>query len=276
MSRSRNITRPPRGNGKAWSNWLGREWVLEERREEAARRNRRRERDLALDEQQVAYLDGDEPANTPECVDFEVTPGYRLAGRVEDPYEEPLADWERELLGLDDEGNYSSERADAYDGGVDLDEDDRVDEACDDYDLDDLANGSNWMEACTLSEVAQAMPEGFSVIEVTRDRTSGKAAGNYRVYELARKMGIDSKHLVWALRLDGEWVRSHMSYVADPVADLYFEYRGWFQEKFGQRTTPETWAQKRERLDAEAKRYDDERAARLLAERVGTNPFRGL
>ena len=46
-----------------------------------------------------------------------------------------------------------------------------------------------------------------------------------RVYELARSLGLPPRDVVDRLRADGEWVESHLSTVADPVADRYLPDR---------------------------------------------------
>ena len=46
-----------------------------------------------------------------------------------------------------------------------------------------------------------------------------------RVYELARSLGLPPRDLVNELRADGEWVESHLSTVAAPVAGRYLRNR---------------------------------------------------
>lgn len=118
------------------------------------------------------------------------------------PYvEEPLADWERELLNGDPEYPYYGERDEEYE--------------------------SDFLPVLTISEAFQNLgddgwhiegPRAYDSTAWMREHEWQRKEHYTRVYELARTCGVPSNTLVRELRLSGTFVKTHMSLVANPVA----------------------------------------------------------
>ena len=169
-----------------------------------------------------APIDLDERYTMRECVsEWEYLHTHAPANEP-DWAEEPLADWERELLGQS------------------------VAEPVDD-DEDWPTDWTAWLTT-PPQEFFDAVGNAY-VLEGpdgSRDRTSGKADGYLRAYELARLVGINTAHMVEYLRdVHGEWVAGPTAYVALPVCERMVSLADDLQAEYGRRDMPVTWAEQR-------------------------------
>lgn len=126
---------------------------------------------------------------------------------------EPLADWERELLGGDPE----------------------PEEDEDEEDLD--TDWTPWMPTLSVKQAYDQMGDGWHVegaMPVSRNM-----GGYIRVHELAFQIGVSSKSLLAFLRTTNEYVSNHLSYLALPVADRIRAEADDLIEEYGPReSTP--------------------------------------
>ncbi|NUS01995.1 MAG: hypothetical protein HOV97_05460 [Nonomuraea sp.] len=201
----------------------------------------------------------------PECTDGPYD--FYVDERVSMPVEEALAEWEWELL-RGDEGNhatYADYLADherkareprlAWSSDVEdvearaweaqralerYQEREREEEAWDDV-------PETFLAPVSPRELRDLFPDGgFTIEGPSRDRTSGKADGYLRAYELARLVGINTAHMVEYLRdVHGEWVAGPTAYVALPVCERMVSLADDLQAEYGRRDTPVTWAEQR-------------------------------
>lgn len=174
--------------------------------------------------------------------------------------EEPLADWELTLLNGDDiEDDFTplwdSSAPDANWG--EQDEEDFWPEQ----------DETPWF-AMPLDQFFEDMHGFWHVEGPSMTRPEPTREGHYvRVWQLAEDLCVESKHVIEVLRLAGEYVKSHQSYVAKPVADAVMLGREWIVAKYGEREDP--------KVDVTTTlRYlllqEDQRAK---AGRPGPNPF---
>lgn len=118
------------------------------------------------------------------------------------------------------------------------------------YDEDADLDYEPWLPVMSISDAYQELGDGFTIEGPSRPWKEVKSEHYVRVYELAREVGIEAKHLVADLRLNGEYVHSHMSLVAVPVADYLVDIREVLIESYGPREErPLTWAQERAEWD---------------------------
>lgn len=108
-------------------------------------------------------------------------------------------------------------------------------------------------------EFFAAMGDAWVIEGPSTTRPEPTREGHYvRVCDMAREVGIDSKHMVEHLRLSGEYVRNHLSWVALPVAQRVYDE---------ERATGALVARYGRRKATEADHYDDlRRLRRLLSE----------
>lgn len=218
----------------------------------------------AVEEGIIAHLDMDERAQfTRECDEgdrmFEMYAGT-----------EPLAEWEWELLRdptdtgiyadyLDDFHGMLDERTDAEDLAHYGDPANYVDHDEEDLDSEDP---SAWL-AIPSAEFFDAVGNAF-VIEGPTIQPEPIRAGHYRrVWELARETGVPSKALVDFLRVGGEYVKTHQSYVAEPVCERILSNSGALRIALGTRAAWDRYNPSDTAVDALRER--------LLSIRPGTN-----
>lgn len=161
-----------------------------------------------------------------------------------------MADWEIALLtGIDQEEVADVVWTSLESEVIDLHERTVLVEVDEDEGYDEHYAGS-WL----TGTIAEAFPDGAFTIEgpaTQRDRSSGKADAHMRVYELAREVGIETRHMVEFLRVvEGEWVAGQTAYVALPVCERMLDLADDLRAEYGQRATPKTWAQQRTAWDA--------------------------
>lgn len=141
--------------------------------------------------------------------------------------DEPVAEWEFDLLTGDSDGY------DEYRAEFEASRPAPIVEQDDEPDLDETYPGQ-WL----VGDVDEAFPDGGYVITgPSPSRRSVRASGYIRVYELAREVGINTTHMITALRSHGEYVNSGFAYVALPVCDRVREVGPYLVQSYGPRVT---------------------------------------
>lgn len=103
-----------------------------------------------------------------------------------------------------------------------------------DEDEDDYEPESAWL-AATPTEFFEAMGDAWVIEGPTVHDEPRKGDHYVRLHELAREVGVESKHLIEYLRLEGEYVANHMSMVANPVAAIVRRQAEGLRVKYGER-----------------------------------------
>lgn len=197
---------------------------------------------------------------------------------------ERLADWERDLLDLPESTVWQTVSgqdhmwAEVVTHGYESPEQ-FVEES--EQDLD-AADPQAWLHG-DPHDFFQSVGDAWVIEGPSATRPEPVRAGHYvRVYELAREVGIESKDMVRHLRNSGEYVRSHTSSVAVPVAERLRAIADVLVDTYGARK-----ASAADRHDAAMRRLDvliaeEARNARAKtsrpvlrpgAPRPGNNPF---
>lgn len=153
---------------------------------------------------------------------------------------ERLADWERELLDIPADVLWRTEGAGLnHVWAPEPEDDDPTDVHWDDpATCDDEGEGAQWLTGDPhhfFDAVGDAwVIEGPSTVSAEPQRE-----GHYvRVWQLARDLNVESKHVVEVLRTAGEYVRGHQSWIAAPVAEAVMQGREWIVDQYGQRPAP--------------------------------------
>jgi len=147
-----------------------------------------------------------------------------------EPEWEPLADWERELL--NGEPEYScSDHHDCSPFRLDCEQYEEPEQ--EDWPEDEFDR--HWL-ATPTSEFFDALGDAWVIEGPNPVRPEPLREGNYvRVWQLAEDLCVESKHVVEVLRLAGEYVKTHQSWVARPVAEAVMLGREWIVAKYGER-----------------------------------------
>lgn len=226
---------------------------------------------------------------------YEDVPGLKRLGAIEwdqrfddwfddsdNWHDEPerLADWERDLLDLPEHTVWQTQSghdmawAEIVTHGYES-EDEYVEEF-----LEESADApdTHWL-AGDPRDFFQSVGDAWVIEGPSVTKPEPLRAGHYvRVYELAREVGIESKDLIRHLRLSGEYVKAHTSYVALPVADRVKAIADVLVDTYGARKAerPDPIARMRVLLAEEARHARAKTQRPVLrpgAPRPGNNPF---
>lgn len=115
------------------------------------------------------------------------------------------------------------------------------------WDDEEPTDWTPWLPTLSYDEACEELNYGFTIEGPSPSTEPLKRDAYVRVYELARQLEVDSKPLVAYLRGIGEYVLSHQSWVALPVARrLSLDEEA--VASLGERTTESTPAQRWEAI----------------------------